>query len=146
MDGGDGCTMWIVLMPLCTLGLPGWLSSEKSASSAGDVGDASSIPGSGRAPGGGHGNPLQYSCLQNPMDGGGCWAAIHRVAKSQTWLKQLCMPAYLKMVKMVNFMLHAFYHNFKKQEDKKCSLSSIEPQGFLVVRGGWGQSLEDCPL
>ena len=84
MDGGDGCTMWIVLMPLCTLGLPGWLSSEKSASSAGDVGDASSIPGSGRAPGGGHGNPLQYSCLQNPMDGGGCWAAIHRVAKSQT--------------------------------------------------------------
>ena len=84
MDGVDGCTMWIVLMPLYTLGLPGWLSSEKSTSSAGDVGDGSSIPGSGRAPGGGHGNPLQYSCLQNPMDGGGCWAAIHRVAKSQT--------------------------------------------------------------
>ena len=147
MDGGDGCTLWIVLMQLYTSGLPGWLSSEKSASSAGDAGDASSIPGSRRAPGGGHGNPLQYSCLENPMDRGGCWAVIHRGAKSQTWLKQLCMHAYLKMVKMVHFMLHALYHNFKKQEkEKKCSLSSVEPQGFWVFPGGWGRTLSDCPL
>ena len=51
---------------------------------AGDVRDLSSIPGSGRSPGGGHGNPLQYSCLENPMDRGAWRATVHRVAKSQT--------------------------------------------------------------
>ena len=40
-------------------------------------------PGSGRSPGGGHGNPFQYSCLENPMDGGAWWVTVHEVAKSQ---------------------------------------------------------------
>ena len=47
-----------------------------------------SIPGSGRSPGGGHGNPLQYSCLQNPKDRGASQATVHSVAKGQTQLKQ----------------------------------------------------------
>ena len=51
---------------------------------AGDIRDTGSIPGSGRAPGGGHGNPLQYCCLENPMDRGAWWATVYRVAKSQT--------------------------------------------------------------
>ena len=51
---------------------------------AGDVRDLSSIPGLGRSPGGGHRNPLQYSCLENLMDRGGWWATAHRVAKSRT--------------------------------------------------------------
>ena len=51
-----------------------------------NVGDLGSIPGSGRSPGEGNGNPLQYSCLENPMDGGAWWAAVHGVAKSQTRL------------------------------------------------------------
>ena len=50
------------------------------------AGDLSSIPGSGRSPGKGNGNPLQYSCLENPMDGGAWWATVHGVAKSQTQL------------------------------------------------------------
>ena len=54
-----------------------------SACNAGDLG---SIPGSGRSPGEGNGNPLQYSCLENPMDGGAWWATVHGVAKSQTRL------------------------------------------------------------
>ena len=49
-----------------------------------NAGDAGSIPGLGRLPGEGNGNPLQYSCLENPMDRGGWWAILHRVAKSQT--------------------------------------------------------------
>ena len=53
---------------------------------AGDVRDMGSIPGSGRFPEGGHGNPLQYSCLENPMDGGVWWATVHGVAKSWTQL------------------------------------------------------------
>jgi len=46
--------------------------------------DADLIPGSGRSPGGGHGNPLQYSSLENPIDRGAQWATVHGVAKSQT--------------------------------------------------------------
>ena len=51
---------------------------------AGDVRDMGWIPGLGRSPGGGHGNPLQDSCLENPMDRGAWQATVHRVAKSQT--------------------------------------------------------------
>ena len=51
---------------------------------AGDIRDMSLISGSGRSSGGGHGNTLQYSCLDNPMDRGAWWATVHRVAKSQT--------------------------------------------------------------
>ena len=51
--------------------------------------DADLIPGSGRSLGGGHGNLLQYSCLENPMGRGAWWATVHRVARSQTRLKQL---------------------------------------------------------
>ena len=58
---------------------------------AGDIRDSSLIPGLGRFPGGGHGNPPQYSCLENPMDRGAWRATVHRVAKSQTQLKQLSM-------------------------------------------------------
>ena len=54
---------------------------------AGDIRDTDSIPGSGRSPGGGHGNPLQYSCLENHMDKGDWQAIVHGVAKSQTRLK-----------------------------------------------------------
>ena len=51
-----------------------------------NVGDAGSIPGSGRSPGDGNGNPLQYSCLENPMDRGAWRAIVHGVTQSQTWL------------------------------------------------------------
>ena len=49
---------------------------------AGDMRDGGSIPGSGRSPGGGHGNPLKYSCLENPMHRGALWSTVHRVAQS----------------------------------------------------------------
>ena len=51
-----------------------------------NAGDMDSIPGLGRSPGEGNGNPLQNSCLENPMDGGAWQAIVHGVAKSQTWL------------------------------------------------------------
>ena len=51
-----------------------------------NVGDPGSNPGSGRSSGEGNGNPLQYSCLQNPLDGGAWWATVHGVAKSGTRL------------------------------------------------------------
>ena len=53
---------------------------------AGDIRDVGSIPGSGMYPGGGHGNPLQYSCLENPMDREAWWATVYGITKSQTGL------------------------------------------------------------
>ena len=64
---------------------------KKPPANAGDKRDMGSIPGSGRSPGGGHNNPLQYFCLENPMDRGAWWATVHRVAKNWTQLKQLSM-------------------------------------------------------
>ena len=62
--------------------LPHWLSRKESACNAGDTGDLSSIPGSGRSLGGGNDNPLQYSCLENPMDRGAWQAIVQRFARS----------------------------------------------------------------
>ena len=71
-----------------TLALLGWSfpgGSEVKASAC-NAGDLGLIPGSGRSPGEGNSNPLQYSCLENPMDGGAWWATVHGVAKSLTQL------------------------------------------------------------
>ena len=75
------------------LGVP-WASPvalvvKNLLANAGDTRDMGLIPGSGRSPGEGHGNPLQYSCLENPMNRGAWQATVHRVAKSQTQLKRL---------------------------------------------------------
>ena len=75
--------MVIFLEFLNTLGFPGGSDSKASAHNAGDLG---LIPGLGRSPGEGNGNPLQYSCLENSMDGGAWWATVHGVAKSRTLL------------------------------------------------------------
>ena len=60
------------------------LAIKNPPANARDARDAGSIPGSGRTPGGEHGNPLQYSCLENPVDRGALWSAAHRVAQSRS--------------------------------------------------------------
>ena len=65
------------------MGFPGGSDGKASAC---NVGDPGSIPGPGRTPGEGNGNPLQYSCLKNSMDGGAWWATVHGTAKGQTRL------------------------------------------------------------
>ena len=65
------------------------LMVQNPPANAGDIRDTGSTPGSRRSPGGGHGNPLQYSCLENPMDKGDWWATVQRAAKNWTWLKLL---------------------------------------------------------
>ena len=57
---------------------------KNPSASEGDARDVSPIPGLGRCLGGGNGNPLQYSCLENPMDRGAWWLVVHGVAKRQT--------------------------------------------------------------
>ena len=92
-------------------------------------------PWSGRSPGGGHGNPLQYSCLENPMDRGAWQDTVHRFTKSQTRLKRLTMHVHLKMVKMEKFILRVF-HSFSKRT------WSIQTNVLTVITwigvGPWG--------
>ena len=71
MYGSDGASQVVLVV-------------KNLPASAGDIRDVGSIPGLGRSPGGGHGNPLQYSCLQNPMDRGAWRATVHGVTKSWT--------------------------------------------------------------
>ena len=66
---------------------------KASACNAGDLG---SIPGLGRSPGEGNGKPLQYSCLENPMDRGAWWAVLHRGAKSQTQLSDFTFTFFMR--------------------------------------------------
>ena len=73
---GDGSGTTVIFKLLY---FPGGSDGKASAYSAGDL---ALIPGSGRSPGGGNGNPLQYSCLENPMDGGDWLATVHGVSKS----------------------------------------------------------------
>ena len=91
--------------------------------SAEDARDVDSIPGSGRYPGGGHGIPFQYSCLENPMDRGAWWATVHRVTRSWTWLKQLSTHArrnetrsYVEMWKDLQSTIHSKVT--QKEKDK----------------------------
>ena len=72
------CAYWASQVVLVVNNLP---------DNAGDKRDVGSIPGSGRSPRGGHGNPFQFSCLKNSMDRGAWQATVHRVAKSRTQLK-----------------------------------------------------------
>ena len=65
-------------------GFPGGSMIKKLPANAGDSGDPGSVPRSGRSPGRGNGNPLQCSCLKNPKATGAWWAAVHRVAESDT--------------------------------------------------------------
>ena len=75
------------------MGASGGTVVKSPPASAGDMRDAGMIPESGRSPGGGHAYPLQYSCLENPMNRGAWWTAVHGVAKSWTRLKRPSMYA-----------------------------------------------------
>ena len=75
--------------------LPGGSDGKESAY---NVGDPGAIPGSGRSPTEGNGNPLKYSCLENPMDRGTWWATIRRVAKSWTRLSDFIFTFHFHIV------------------------------------------------
>ena len=89
-----------------------------------DIRDTGLIPGLGRSPGGGHDNPLQYSCLENPMDRGALWATVHKVANSRTWLKQLSTVHIF--AKWITILVY--------QESK---ITGLHPKGFWANGSGW---------
>ena len=71
--------LFYLFLAVPLMGFPGGSDGKASSCNAGDLG---LIPGLGRSPGEGNGNPLQYSCLENPMNRGAWWVTVHRVAKS----------------------------------------------------------------
>ena len=108
------------------LGFPGGSDGKESPANTGDLG---SIPGSGRSSGGRNGNPLQYSCLENPVDRRAWRAAVHGVTQIQTWLKWLCSSGssnYGSRVQKQNFhgwLVTASLHVYMLRE-KKCIYNS----------------------
>ena len=72
---------------MLSMSVPGCASGKVSAGNAGGAGDPGSVPGLGRYPAGGYGNPLQYSCLENSMDREAWWATVRRFTHSWTQLK-----------------------------------------------------------
>ena len=106
---------------------------KESACNVGDISSAGSIPGSGRSPGEGHGNPLQYSCLENPMDRGAWWITVHRVAKSWTWLKWLSSRTTEVIKKIKNQrILDAWLTTFLMNKDWKPTLMSLGMDQLLA--------------
>ena len=90
-----------------------WYSSmvkKISPAKAGDTGDLRSSPGFGRSPGVENGNPLQYFCLENPMDGGAWWATVYGVAKSQIWLSDWAQNSEkITTVKLINLSISSHH-------------------------------------
>ena len=110
---------WYQLASLCVghleLNFGDSMLVNNMPANAGDIRDALSIPGSGKSPGKGHGNPLQYSCLENPMDWGAWWAAIYGVAQSQTRLS--------------NFTFTFHFHALEKEMATHSSVLAWRIQG-----------------
>ena len=126
---------------------PGGSDSKASACNAGDQG---SIPGSGRSPGEGNGNPLQYPWLENPMDRGAWQATVHGVAKSRTWLSDftftfLLDSTYMWYHVMIHFLDQCWYSNCR---ELSASIALILPplRGDLTVacEHHWAQLCSLC--
>ena len=96
------------IFPMIRLGL-GFSDASVGIESACDVGDGSLIPRSGRSHGGGNGNPVQYSCLKNPMDRGTWRAIVQRVTESQTQLSNFHFSKKLKQTSIFFSLLIFFY-------------------------------------
>ena len=103
------------------MGLPRWLSGKESACQyrwcrRGDAGDAVLIPGLGRSPGGGNGNPLQYSCLGNPMDSEVWWATVHSHRVGHNWVTEHTYMRYCDT--LLASRTWEFYNKWKLNYDK----------------------------
>ena len=110
------------------MGFPGSLVVKNLPASAGDAWDTGSIPGSGRSPGGGHSNTLQYPCLKNPMDRGAWQIIVHRIAKSRTRLSN--WTEWSVILRIFSVLVDHLYISFGKM-----SLQILCP--FLLIHSSF---------
>ena len=108
---------------------------QASACNAGDLG---SIPGLGRCPGEGNGNPLQYSCLENPMDRGAWWATVQGVAKSRTWLSDFTLLEQRKKHWGLSLGLEDSHSGREKEGDIRSTTLLKNHWAESSVRMNWG--------
>ena len=120
-----------------TRGFPGG-TSGKTRLPMQKMQDVGSIPGLGRSPGGGHGSPLQYSCLENPMDRGAWRATVQRVTKSWTQLKQLSMNTCVLQLERActKAMKIQLSHKKKKEEFREGKMRERKLYKYVQVLGG----------
>ena len=116
----QGCHVSIGNLYPIMLGFPGGSEDKASACNAGDLG---LIPGLGRSPGEGNGNPLQYSCLENPMDRGAWRARVHRVAKSRTQLSDFTHWTFTRI-----------WQNLQARPDARCLVPHRERKRDCFAR------------
>ena len=110
----------------------GFLGSSNGEESACNAGDQGSVPGSGRSPGKGHGNSLQHSCLENPMDRGAWCVTVHRVTKSQTRLKRLNLAQHTPWEGLLLF-IHSFIYMFTHSFNQ-CLLKSFSYWKYWMLK------------
>ena len=106
---------------------------KNSPASAGDISDPGSIPVLGRSPGEGNGNPLQYSCLENPMDRGAWWAIAHGVTKSQTWSYLACKKKRTQYPQSFTNVYSVIWCVFKVKFYSKKSSSSLNETNYIAL-------------
>ena len=107
------------------MGLPWWPSGKVSACQYRRYKRCSSIPGSGRSPGRGNGNPLHYSCLENHTDRGAWWATIQGVSKSQTQLSEHNTENKILFYIYVNILKRIYYFQMLNVKFCRCSLGQV---------------------
>ena len=119
---------------------PGGSAVKNLPAKAGDTRDASLIPAWGRSPGGGHGNPFQYSCLENPMDRGAWQATVQGVAQSQTQLKQLITLSCTRLSRQAkgpSARHNPLHHRAGKKESEVVWVGHIRFTSSATDFSGW---------
>ena len=126
-------------------GFPGGSVVKNLPANAGDATDAGSIPGSGKSPGGEHGNPLQYSCLKNPMDKTAWWATVHRVTKRWTrfsdWTK-ITSNAYNAHIASSWYMLLMMMNNGDRRPERQAR-ALVRDLFHIIECRRWRKSLKE---
>ena len=148
--------LWWVYWEVTPLWLPEWLRSKEISCNAGDTGDVGYIPESGRSPGRGNGNPLQYSCQENSMDRGACQTTVCGIAKSQTrpkWLNMQHTQCHCKLRKICGPTINS--QSFQELVVSELSSSKVLLRSSLPIgekgklegsRAGWVPSPGDKNL
>ena len=132
-------------------GFPGGTVVKNPPVNAGDTRDVGSVSGLGRSPGRGNGNPLQYSCLENPMHRGAWQVIVHGIAKSRTWLSDWAQHTsmynlgkwklYYHQVKYFGIYLNALLYN--PTQIKMTSLSKCHPRvTYISAQEKWSHKKE----